>query len=143
MYELHLYECHIYFLIYYYYYKYILFHKNLSSRCCFLLNYNVLVFLQFQSASESCSSEMNSSPLNPDAPVFVPGSVVGVDKLLAESPRKPVPMDDIDLPDVAQFQTEAVIRPADLLDLDNSDQLNGHHVSVIQFFRIDLIWGIL
>lgn len=73
---------------------------------------------------------MNSSPLNPDAPVFVPGGVAGSDVLLAESPRKPLPMDDIELPDVAQFQTEAVIRPAELLDLDNSDHLNGHHVSV-------------
>lgn len=71
---------------------------------------------------------MNSSPLNPDAPVFIPGSV-GSDVLLAESPRKPLPMDDIELPDVAQFETEAVIRPAELLDLDNCDQLNGHHVS--------------
>lgn len=71
---------------------------------------------------------MNSSPLNPDAPVFVPGSVGG-DTLLAESPRKPKPMDDIELPDIAQFETEAAVRPAELLDLDNCDQLNGHHVS--------------
>lgn len=72
---------------------------------------------------------MNSSPLNPDAPVFVPGNVAGSDVLLAESPRKPLPMDDIELPDVTQFQTEAVVRPAELQDLDNCDQLNGHHVS--------------
>lgn len=72
---------------------------------------------------------MNSSPLNPDAPVFVPGNVAGSDVLLAESPRKPLPMDDIELPDVAQFQTEAIVRPAELQDLDNCDQLNGHHVS--------------
>lgn len=72
--------------------------------------------------------DMNSSPLNPDAPVFVPGVVGGPDVLLAESPRKPVPMDDIELPDVNQFQTEAVVRPADIDDLDNCDQLNGHHV---------------
>ncbi|CAG4988488.1 unnamed protein product [Parnassius apollo] len=82
---------------------------------------------QDNSASESSSVDMNSSPLNPDAPVFVPGVVAGSDVLLAESPRKPQPMDDIELPDVAQFQTEAVIRPAELLDLDNSDHLNGHH----------------
>ncbi|CAH2086177.1 unnamed protein product [Euphydryas editha] len=82
---------------------------------------------QDNSAWESSSVDMNSSPLNPDAPVFVPGGVAGSDVLLAESPRKPMPMDDIDLPDVAQFQTEAVIRPAELQDLDNCDQLNGHH----------------
>jgi hypothetical protein len=85
--------------------------------------------LYFQSAWESSSVDMNSSPLNPEAPVFVPGSVAGSDVLLAESPRKPLPMDDIELPDVAQFETEAVVRPAELLDLDNCDQLNGHHVS--------------
>lgn len=79
--------------------------------------------------------DMNSSPLNPDAPVFVPGSV-GSDVLLAESPRKPVPMDDIELPDSAQFRTEAVVRPADLLDLDNCDQLNGHHVSTAFYNRV-------
>lgn len=87
---------------------------------------------------------MNSSPLNPDAPVFVPGSVAGSDVLLAESPRKPLPMDDIELPDVAQFQTEAVIRPAELQDLDNCDQLNGHHVSlclVLINFLIIMIVG--
>lgn len=82
----------------------------------------------FQSAWESSSVDMNSSPLNPDAPVFVPGGVAGSDVLLAESPRKPLPMDDIELPDVAQFQTEAIVRPAELQDLDNCDQLNGHHV---------------
>ncbi|XP_047988472.1 cell surface glycoprotein 1-like [Leguminivora glycinivorella] len=73
------------------------------------------------------SVDMNSSPLNPDAPVFVPGTVAGADILLAESPRKPQPMDDIELPDVKQFETEVVRRPAELLDLDNCDQLNGHH----------------
>ncbi|XP_059057186.1 uncharacterized protein LOC131850836 [Achroia grisella] len=82
---------------------------------------------QDNSAWETSSVDMNSSPLNPDAPVFIPGSVTGSDVLLAESPRKPVPMDDIELPDVAQFETEAVVRPAELLDLDNCDQLNGHH----------------
>lgn len=82
---------------------------------------------QDNSAWETSSVDMNSSPLNPDAPVFIPGSVAGGDVLLAESPRKPVPMDDIELPDVAQFETEAVVRPAELLDLDNCDQLNGHH----------------
>lgn len=74
---------------------------------------------------------MNSSPLNPDAPVFIPGSVTGSDVLLAESPRKPLPMDDIELPDEAQFDTGAEVRPAELLDLDNCDQLNGHHVSIL------------
>ncbi|XP_026330042.1 uncharacterized protein LOC113237646 [Hyposmocoma kahamanoa] len=82
---------------------------------------------QDNSGWETSSVDMNSSPLNPDAPVFVPGTVSGADVLLAESPRKPLPMDDIELPDVAQFQTEAVVRPAELLDLDNCDQLNGHH----------------
>ncbi|XP_045445706.1 flocculation protein FLO11-like [Melitaea cinxia] len=82
---------------------------------------------QDNSAWESSSVDMNSSPLNPDAPVFVPGGVAGSDVLLAESPRKPLPMDDIELPDVAQFQTEAIVRPAELQDLDNCDQLNGHH----------------
>ncbi|XP_050670315.1 uncharacterized protein LOC126969063 isoform X3 [Leptidea sinapis] len=82
---------------------------------------------QDNSAWETSSVDMNSSPLNPDAPVFVPGSV-GSDVLLAESPRKPLPMDDIDVPDdVDQFETEAVVRPAELQDLDNCDQLNGHH----------------
>ncbi|XP_061712553.1 microtubule-associated protein 1A-like isoform X2 [Cydia pomonella] len=82
---------------------------------------------QDNSAWESSSVDMNSSPLNPDAPVFVPGTVAGADILLAESPRKPQPMDDIELPDVQQFETEVVQRPAELLDLDNCDQLNGHH----------------
>lgn len=84
----------------------------------------------FQSAWETSSVDMNSSPLNPDAPVFIPGGVAGADVLLAESPRKPMPMDDIELPDEAQFDTGAVVRPAELLDLDNCDQLNGHHVSI-------------
>ncbi|XP_063359287.1 uncharacterized protein LOC134648708 [Cydia amplana] len=82
---------------------------------------------QDNSAWESSSVDMNSSPLNPDAPPFVPGTVAGADILLAESPRKPQPMDDIELPDVKQFETEVVRRPAELLDLDNCDQLNGHH----------------
>ncbi|XP_052737491.1 uncharacterized protein LOC112055609 isoform X2 [Bicyclus anynana] len=82
---------------------------------------------QDNSAWESSSVDMNSSPLNPDAPVFVPGSVAGSDVLLAQSPRKPMPMDDIELPDGNQFQSEAVVRPAELQDLDNSDHLNGHH----------------
>ncbi|XP_045785308.1 COPII coat assembly protein SEC16-like isoform X3 [Maniola jurtina] len=82
---------------------------------------------QDNSAWESSSVDMNSSPLNPDAPVFVPGGVGGSDVLLAESPRKPMPMDDIELPDANQFKTEAVVRPAELQDLDNCDQLNGHH----------------
>ncbi|CAH0604878.1 unnamed protein product [Chrysodeixis includens] len=82
---------------------------------------------QDNSAWESSSVDMNSSPLNPDAPVFIPGGVAGADVLLAESPRKPMPMDDIELPDEAQFDTGAVVRPAELLDLDNCDQLNGHH----------------
>ncbi|KAM3963010.1 LOW QUALITY PROTEIN: uncharacterized protein ACR2FA_002772 [Aphomia sociella] len=82
---------------------------------------------QDNSAWETSSVDMNSSPLNPDAPVFIPGTVAGSDVLLAESPRKPMPMDDIELPDVAQFETEAIVRPAELLDLDNCDQLNGHH----------------
>ncbi|XP_063531440.1 uncharacterized protein LOC134742320 [Cydia strobilella] len=81
---------------------------------------------QDNSAWESSSVDMNSSPLNPDAPVFVPGTVAGTDVLLAESPRKPQPMDDIEL-DVQQFETEVVQRPSELLDLDNCDQLNGHH----------------
>lgn len=80
--------------------------------------------------------DMNSSPLNPDAPVFVPS--VGPDVLLAGSPRKPVPMDDIELPDAKQFETEAEVRPADLLDLDNCDVLNGHHVCTLLFFS--LLW---
>ncbi|XP_060800398.1 microtubule-actin cross-linking factor 1, isoforms 6/7 isoform X3 [Amyelois transitella] len=82
---------------------------------------------QDNSAWESSSVDMNSSPLNPDAPVFIPGTVAGADLLLAESPRKPKTMDDIELPDVNQFETEAAVRPAELLDLDNCDQLNGHH----------------
>ncbi|XP_037869445.1 protein piccolo [Bombyx mori] len=86
---------------------------------------------QDNSGWESSSVDMNSSPLNPDAPVFVPGSAA-TDVLLAESPRKPLPMDDIDLPDVTQFRTEAVVRPAELLDLDNCDQLNGHHNATIE-----------
>lgn len=93
----------------------------------------------FQSAWESSSVDMNSSPLNPDAPVFIPGSVAGADVLLAESPRKPLPMDDIELPDEAQFDTGAVVRPAELLDLDNCDQLNGHHVSVLSIVFIFLL----
>lgn len=82
---------------------------------------------------------MNTSPLNPDAPVFIPGSVAGPDVLLAESPRKPLPMDDIELPDVKQFETEAVIRPKELLDLDNCDQLNGHHVSFIIIIYLPIL----
>ncbi|XP_022120420.2 uncharacterized protein LOC110996858 [Pieris rapae] len=82
---------------------------------------------QDNSAWESSSVDMNSSPLNPDAPVFVPGGVAGSDVLLAESPRKPLPMEDIIVPDVKQFETEAGGRPAELQDLDNCDQLNGHH----------------
>ncbi|KAL4714588.1 hypothetical protein ACJJTC_006634 [Scirpophaga incertulas] len=82
---------------------------------------------QDNSAWESSSVDMNSSPLNPDAPVFIPGSVAGGDVLLAQSPRKPLPMDDIELPNRIQFETEAVVRPSELLDLDNCDQLNGHH----------------
>ncbi|CAH4037224.1 unnamed protein product [Pieris brassicae] len=82
---------------------------------------------QDNSAWESSSVDMNSSPLNPDAPVFVPGGVAGSDVLLAESPRKPLPMEDIIVPDCKQFETEAGGRPAELQDLDNCDQLNGHH----------------
>ncbi|CAG4912129.1 unnamed protein product [Colias eurytheme] len=82
---------------------------------------------QDNSAWESSSVDMNSSPLNPDAPPFVPGSVAGSDVLLAESPRKPLPMDDIEVPDVNQFQTGAGSCPGELQDLDNCDQLNGHH----------------
>ncbi|XP_047512373.1 titin-like isoform X2 [Pieris napi] len=82
---------------------------------------------QDNSAWENSSVDMNSSPLNPDAPVFVPGGVAGSDVLLAESPRKPLPMEDIIVPDVKQFETEAGGRPAELQDLDNCDQLNGHH----------------
>lgn len=100
------------------------FHSFSDLSMYLLLNY------WLQSGWESSSVDMNSSPLNPDAPVFVPGSAA-TDVLLAESPRKPLPMDDIDLPDVTQFRTEAVVRPAELLDLDNCDQLNGHHVSTV------------
>lgn len=74
---------------------------------------------------------MNSSPLNPDAPVFVPGgNNTGPEVLLAESPFKPLPMDDLEQPDMEKFVTEALSRPNELLDLDNCDQLNGHHVSI-------------
>ncbi|CAK1545184.1 unnamed protein product [Leptosia nina] len=82
---------------------------------------------QDNSAWESSSVDMNSSPLNPDAPVFVPGGVAGSDILLAESPRKPQPMEDIVVPDADQFKTELGGRPSEMQDLDNCDQLNGHH----------------
>lgn len=77
---------------------------------------------------------MNSSPLNPDAPPFVPCGVTAAEVLLAESPRKPMPMDDLELLDVAQFETEVVGRPAELVDLDNCDQFNGHHVSIYYLY---------
>lgn len=95
----------------------------MSTLTCYSFNY-----FMFQSAWETSSVDMNSSPLNPDAPVFIPGTAAGSEIMLAESPRKPQQMDDIELPDLAQFETEAIRRPAELLDLDNCDQLNGHHV---------------
>lgn len=96
---------------------------------------------QDNSAWESSSVDMNSSPLNPDAPVFIPCGTSGSEVLLAESPYKPLPMDDAEQPDMEKFVTEVLARPNELQDLDNSDQLNGHHNKSISEASEELLNG--
>lgn len=83
-----------------------------------------------------------NSPLNPEAPPFVPVSPTRAEpsalpahllaeEVVAQSPQKPVPMDDISVPEPGDFDNEVSTR---LHDLGNADEyLNGHSdVSVRQ-----------
>lgn len=82
-----------------------------------------------------------NSPLNPEAPPFVPvtpghGGVspdlsaipsrLLPDEVVSQSPQKPVPMDDIDVPDPNEFENEVSTRLADLGNIDDKEYLNGH-----------------
>lgn len=92
-----------------------------------------------------------NSPLNPEAPPFVPvtpshGASPDItaiparllpDEVVSQSPQKPVPMDDIDIPDLNEFENEVSTRLADLGSSENKEYLNGHYDDSVSFFYMN------
>jgi len=87
---------------------------------------------------ESLDDTMNS-PLNPDAPPFIPvspshgtpeiSSILSNlinEEVVSQSPQKPVPMDDIDVPEPSVFQNEVSSRLHDFGNDNDNEYMNGH-----------------